>query len=377
MATFPIVTHDQRAVLGVALAFSIFAVVAVSLRLLAHAIAHKRSTYSDYLIIAACVFAVGLQSVSITGVFEAGIGYGHVMDIVVEYGPGPITKLSQLIVPLQFLWVLSLSCTKLSILCLYLRIFPFRWIAWSSYATMSIIVAWTVATILAGCLICRPFAFNWDKTIPGGYCGNQVTSFTVTGVINLVTDVVVLALPMQPLYQLQMATYKKVVFISIFGLGIFTCIISVLRISVLSSMDFTDITFTIPQANIFSGIEPCLAVVLASVPMMRPLLGQSAATPYGSSQRPVKAASKTMSPGRLSDNGFERLDDNAGNLRLRPLGLQYRADISALRETINEDTNEDKRDRMPARDEGGGISRTNEVTLEVAHAAEGDAKRVG
>ena len=142
-------------------------------------------------------------------------------------------------------------------------------------------------------------------------------------------------------------------------------------------MDFTDITFTIPQANIFSGIEPCLAVVLASVPMMRPLLGQSAATPYGSSQRPVKAASKTMSPGRLSDNGFERLDDNAGNLRLRPLGLQYRADISALRETINEDTNEDKRDRMPARDEGGGISRTNEVTLEVAHAAEGDAKRVG
>lgn len=237
MATFPIVTHDQRAVLGVALAFSIFAVVAVSLRLLAHAIAHKRSTYSDYLIIAACVrcsetmttvstsnciqvFAVGLQSVSITGVFEAGIGYGHVMDIVVEYGPGPITKLSQLIVPLQFLWVLSLSCTKLSILCLYLRIFPFRWIAWSSYATMSIIVAWTVATILAGCLICRPFAFNWDKTIPGGYCGNQVTSFTVTGVINLVTDVVVLALPMQPLYQLQMATYKKVVFISIFGLGI-------------------------------------------------------------------------------------------------------------------------------------------------------------
>ncbi|KAF3036126.1 hypothetical protein E8E11_002312 [Didymella keratinophila] len=328
MATFPVVTHDQRAVLGVALTFSILAVVAVSLRLLAHAIAHKKWTYSDYLIIAACVrrpetmttvstpnyvqvFAVGLQSVSITGVFEAGIGYGHVMDIVLEHGPGPITKLSQLIVPLQF------------------------------------------------------------------FCGNQVTSFTVTGVINLVTDVVVLLLPMQPLYQLQMATYKKVVFISIFGLGIFTCIISALRISVLSSMDFTDITFTIPKANIFSGIEPCLAVVLASVPMMRPLLGRAATTPYGSSQRPVKAASKPMSPRRVSDNGFERLDDDAGNLRLRPLGLQYRADISALRETINEDANEGERDWMHARDEGDGISRTREVTLEVAHAAEGAAKRVG
>ncbi|KAJ4399076.1 hypothetical protein N0V91_009687 [Didymella pomorum] len=172
MTTFPTVTHDQRAVLGVALTFCILAAVAVSLRLLADAIAHKMWTYSDYLIIAACVrcpetitpvsppysiqvFVVRLQSVSITGVFEAGIGYSHVMDIVLEHGPESITKLSQLIVPLQFL-----------------------------------------------------------------YCGNQVNSFTVTGVINLLTDVVVLALPMQPLHQLQMATYKKVVFVSIFGLGI-------------------------------------------------------------------------------------------------------------------------------------------------------------
>lgn len=106
------------------------------------------------------------------------------MDVVLEHGPGPITKLSQLIVPLQFLWKLSLSCTQLSILCLYLRIFPFRWITWSSYATVTIIVAWTVATILTGCLICLPFAFNWDKTVAGGSCGNQVTSFTVTGIIN-------------------------------------------------------------------------------------------------------------------------------------------------------------------------------------------------
>lgn len=55
MAIFPIQTYNQKAVLGVALIFSILAVVAVSLRLIAHAIAHKRWTPSDYLIIAACV----------------------------------------------------------------------------------------------------------------------------------------------------------------------------------------------------------------------------------------------------------------------------------------------------------------------------------
>lgn len=90
----------------------------------------------------------------------------------------------------------------------------------SSWVTIAVIVAWAVATILAGCLVCRPFAFNWDKSIPGGSCGNQVTSFTVTGVINLVTDVVVLVLPMPSLSRLQMAMYKKVTLIAVFGLGI-------------------------------------------------------------------------------------------------------------------------------------------------------------
>ncbi|CEL04883.1 hypothetical protein ASPCAL06007 [Aspergillus calidoustus] len=337
MVTFPIETHAQRAVLGVAFTFSILAVVAVCLRLLAHAIAHKKWTPSDYFIIAACIFGVGLQSISITGVIQAGIGFDHTAAIAANpaYGPEPITKLLQLIIPLQFLWVLSLSCTKISILFLYLRIFPVRWLVWSSWVTISVIVAWAIATILAGCLICRPFAFNWDQTIPGGKCGNQVTSFTVTGVINLVTDFIVLVLPMPSLYRLQMATYKKATLIAVFGLGVVTCVISALRISVLSTMDFTDITYSIPRANIFSGIEPCLAVILASIPMMRPLLGRTSTTPNATGRTPISSSNKRSGVGAKGsngtgehDDGFERLDDDTSQLWLRPMGPKHYAGIS-------------------------------------------------
>ncbi|KAL4933241.1 putative integral membrane protein [Aspergillus undulatus] len=348
MITFPVQTHDQRAVLGNAIAFAILAVIAVCLRLLAHQIAHKKWTASDWFIIAACIFSVGLQSISITGVIQAGIGYGHVAEIASTYGLEPITKLSKLIIPLQFLWVLSLSCTKISILFLYLRIFPVRWLVWSSWATITVIAAWAIATILAGCLVCRPFAFNWDKTIPGGKCGNQVTSFTVTGVINLVTDVVVLVLPMPSLSKLQMATYKKVTLIAVFGLGVVTCVISALRISVLSTMDFNDITYTIPRANIFSGIEPCLAVILASVPMMRPLLGRTRTTPHATGATPVynsderskghsQSKSLSKSPRKGSgtfEDGFERLDDDTSQLWLRPLGPKHSAGISVRQDTL-------------------------------------------
>ncbi|PYI00339.1 hypothetical protein BO78DRAFT_268904, partial [Aspergillus sclerotiicarbonarius CBS 121057] len=165
--------------------------------------------------------------------------------------------------------------TKISILLLYLRLFPVAWVIRIAWTTIGVILTWAIATILAGCLICRPFAFNWDPSIPGGTCGSQVSSFAVTGVINLATDLLVLAIPLPLLYRLQMSRFKKVTLISVFGLGVVTCAISALRISVLSTMNFADITYTLPRANIFSGIEPCLAVTLTSVPMMRPLLGRS------------------------------------------------------------------------------------------------------
>lgn len=55
VVTFPIETPAQRQVLGVAIAFSILAVVAVSLRLLSHHLANKKWILSDYFIIAAGV----------------------------------------------------------------------------------------------------------------------------------------------------------------------------------------------------------------------------------------------------------------------------------------------------------------------------------
>ncbi|PKX94234.1 putative integral membrane protein [Aspergillus novofumigatus IBT 16806] len=317
---FPIQTRNQRAVLAVALSFSTLAVVAVSLRLLAHHIAHKPWTSSDYFLIAACFFAVGLQSISITGVFQAGIGFDHVSSIVAVYGMEPVTKLFQLIIPLQFTWVLSLSCTKISILLLYLRIFPVVRVVRIAWATIGVIVAWAIATILAGCLICRPFAFNWDQTIPGHLVHGD-------GVINLVTDVAVLVTPMPSLYKLQMATYKKVTLITVFGLGVVTCVISALRISVLSSMDFTDITYTIPRANIFSGLEPCLAVILASVPMMRPLLGRSVYTPNGTGPKSSAPSAGPKPDPSASGDGFHRLGDNSSQLCLQPLGQKKFAGV--------------------------------------------------
>lgn len=81
---------------------------------------------------------------------------------------------------------------------------PSPFVIWTARGAITFIALWALGTIMAGCLICRPFAMNWDQTIPGGHCGNQVLSFTVTGILNLVTDLMVLTLPLPYLYKLQM-----------------------------------------------------------------------------------------------------------------------------------------------------------------------------
>ncbi|KAL1961168.1 hypothetical protein VTO42DRAFT_3113 [Malbranchea cinnamomea] len=324
---FPIVTAQQRSVLAVAIAFSIIPTIAVVLRLLARYVASRPLDASDYCIIVACILAVGLESVSITGVFHGGIGYGHTTDIILEYGMGPVTKLLKLIIPLQFLWALSLSFVKISILLLYSKVFAVRFVILTARGAMAFITAWAIATILAGCFICRPFAFNWDQTIPGGRCGDQVLSFTITGVFNLVTDVLVLCLPLPYLYKLQMRLYKKIVLIGVFSIGLLTCVVSAIRIHTLSSMDFADITYSIPPANIFSGLEPSVGVTLACIPLLRPLLRFAKYSSSGTPMYPTNGSKSLGGDGRV----FQQLNDDSSQYQLRPVGPKHYAEVSTLK----------------------------------------------
>lgn len=125
----------------------------------------------------------------------------------------------QLLIPVQLLWAISLSLCKISILLLLARIFTMRAMVYMAFATAGFIACWALATILSGFFICRPFALNWDQTLDGS-CGDQVLSYLITGSMNLVTDVVVLLLPLPYLWSLQLRLYKKLVLLATFSMGI-------------------------------------------------------------------------------------------------------------------------------------------------------------
>lgn len=119
----------------------------------------------------------------------------------------------------QVLWALSVCLPKLSILLLYSKIFTMPLFIAAAKVTGVLVSLLGVATILGALLQCRPFAYNWDQTIPGGHCGNQVLSYEITGTLNVLLDVVTLMLPMPYLAALEMSMSKKLILIATFAVG--------------------------------------------------------------------------------------------------------------------------------------------------------------
>lgn len=86
-------------------------------------------------------------------------------------------------------------------------------------------------------------------------------------------------------------------------------------------MDFTDIPYSMTLANIFSGLEPSMAVTLACIPLFRPLIGRCK---YRNGIDPRFRTSRREQ--------FQPLGDEGGGdqLRLHPLGLKHLAEVSAV-----------------------------------------------
>ena len=89
----------------------------------------------------------------------------------------------------------------------------------SVFIVMAIVWAWSVSVILETFLLCRPLAYNWDTTIRGT-CGNRNATYVVAGTMNLITDLLVMALPVPHIWKLQLNVAKKVALSSVFCLGL-------------------------------------------------------------------------------------------------------------------------------------------------------------
>ncbi|KFZ03832.1 hypothetical protein V502_10622 [Pseudogymnoascus sp. VKM F-4520 (FW-2644)] len=265
-------SRGQIAPLVVCSAFIVITIASVILRVAGRRIKKIALQAEDYLIFVALIFVLGLITCDIIGVTHGGVGR-HAADIVAEDSPQVLVAFLKDLVAIQMLWATSLMFIKLSILCFYIRIFNVKPFIMASIAVAILVVIWALSVILCGFLLCRPFAYNWDRSIDGS-CGDQIKSYIITGALNIVTDALVLGLPMPMIWRLKVNLRSKIALTGIFTIGFFIFIISIIRLKSLVTVSYADITYSVPDALIWSMLEPSLALTLASIPIMRPVFSK-------------------------------------------------------------------------------------------------------
>lgn len=114
---------------------------------------------------------------------------------------------------------LSVVLTKISILLGYIRVFQHSKIQLASKITIGLVVIYWLYGFLSIMLGCKPVSFFWDQSTVDGYCILSVAFWLSYAALNMVTDVIIIIIPMPALSTLHLARKAKLWLISVFALG--------------------------------------------------------------------------------------------------------------------------------------------------------------
>lgn len=145
-------------------------------------------------------------------------GVGHHIPWLLVKDPASLRIWAKYLLALSFLYLGSVNLPKFSILLLYYKLFPTRKMRAMVKFMMVVLVLITIATIAGTSLVCRPFSANWDGSIPGN-CGNKKVLYIWASFPNIVTDVILLLLPMPVLWSLNVSQRLKVGLTITFAVG--------------------------------------------------------------------------------------------------------------------------------------------------------------
>ncbi|QDS72191.1 hypothetical protein FKW77_004981 [Venturia effusa] len=164
----------------------------------------------------------------------------------------------------------ALAFAKLSFLCLYLKLNPAKPFRTSVYLTMAIVIGSCVGIVISLLAACERFAKNIDVTVVEGQCLNKAALYIATGILNIITDIMVLLLPIPMVLSLQMARSRKVVLVLLFSVGSLTCVTSAVRVALLPPMLTTkDASWDTVYPSLWILIEASLIIITATLTSMR------------------------------------------------------------------------------------------------------------
>ncbi|UPK92128.1 hypothetical protein LCI18_003063 [Fusarium solani-melongenae] len=180
----------------------------------------------------------------------------------------------------------TVCLNKVAAILLYLRLFPTKNFRVACYVVMGIIVSWSIGGVGATIWQCVPIEGAWNKAIDAK-CIDSNKFWIAYAVMNILTDIMVLTLPIGSIMRLQMNIRERLMLCGVFLLGGFVTIASILRTtSVQNSLkNKEDITYNFIERGMWTLIEANLGIISACLPVLRRPLGKLFPRVFGSTKK--------------------------------------------------------------------------------------------
>lgn len=204
--------NSQELILAIIATCVSVAVFVVSLRFYVRLVIIRKFGPDDWALAAALV---------------ATIFGGAIMGVSVRLGLGRhahLLSLTQMSTFLKIIWFASMEYSfaitlmKATFLLQYRRVFPLPNFQRLCNIALSFLVIWAMAGLLGAMLNCLPLERNWDASAPNS-CTGRIKFWEAYAIMHVITDVLILIMPLPLLKTLPLPWVQKVVLMAVFCLG--------------------------------------------------------------------------------------------------------------------------------------------------------------
>ncbi|CZR70209.1 uncharacterized protein PAC_20110 [Phialocephala subalpina] len=185
---------------------------------------------------------------------------------------------------LQFVLIIvfwtCLWAIKGSLLMFYRQLFCHlrKYMVWWWVVTITCIATW-VGCILANFLECLPLENRFELDLQAG---NGIRFVAVTTGFDILTDIMLMVLPIKILLELRIAVKQKIGVGFVFTLGHLIIIFSILRVNEISiSLSQSDPNMNV-SLSLWSILEAAVAVAVGALPSLKSLIKGKGQSSYGS-----------------------------------------------------------------------------------------------
>ncbi|KAI4289525.1 MAG: hypothetical protein L6R35_001206 [Caloplaca aegaea] len=337
-------TEDQgQRIVSSMVALIVLPTLAVIARLLSRYLAHAGFWYDDLWVVISLLLSYG--PIICVLISQGTNGFGR--HIWALQDPKFTNRFLEILYIYAILFYLSSTAIKICLLLFYRRIFPVRELKLALQIAMGIVIAYFIGSVLSLIFQCAPVDKYWNREKPGS-CVNGDIVLIVPGAINV-----------------------KSVLTGVFVCAGFVCIISIIRMVVLSRLHQADVTWNFVNSAIWSAAEPCMGVVSACIPSLRPLV---ALITRGTHKVRSQSSDRTSNSGAYSkavwgrESGGESGDDSGDGVHFQrltnPLANKHHA--SRWGRNVSVRGGKDM--------ERGGLGGGDEVSLQEMNVPEGQIK---